>query len=142
MSDYFGSTDPRLDKFLGDIQNAKRGINEAMSATAVTGNLEAEDGNLAVYVNGEPVPFALTGTANEIQVVTSTDTITFQFPTGFIFKNKNTPTDARDAIEAAHRATPAITGAVIPLAKITGGGADGSLTVNAEGIVTAYTAPT
>ena len=49
---------------------------------------------------------------------------------------------ARGALNAAEKATPAITGAVIPLAKITGGGADGSLTVNAEGIVTAYVAPT
>lgn len=40
-------------------------------------------------------------------------------------------------------ATPAsITPATIPLAKITGGGADGSITVNAEGIVTGYVAPT
>ena len=51
-------------------------------------------------------------------------------------------TTARGALNAAEKATPAITGAVIPLAKITGGGADGSLTVNAEGIVTAYLAPT
>ena len=51
-------------------------------------------------------------------------------------------TTARGALNAAEKATPAITGAVIPLAKITGGGADGSLTVNAEGIVTAYVAPT
>lgn len=49
---------------------------------------------------------------------------------------------ARGAIGAAAKASPAITGASIPLAKITGPGADGSITVNAEGIVTAYVAPT
>lgn len=43
---------------------------------------------------------------------------------------------------AASKANPAIVAATIPLAKITGGGADGSITVNAEGIITAYTAPT
>lgn len=49
---------------------------------------------------------------------------------------------ARAALGAAAKASPAITAAIIPLAKITGGGADGSITVNAEGIVTAYVAPT
>lgn len=53
-----------------------------------------------------------------------------------------TALEIRNAINAAQRATPAIVAATIPLAKITGGGADGSLTVNAEGIVTAYVAPT
>lgn len=48
----------------------------------------------------------------------------------------------RSAISAAAKASPAITGATIPLAKITGPGADGSITVNTEGIVTAYVAPT
>lgn len=47
---------------------------------------------------------------------------------------------ARGAIGAAE--AQAIAGATIPLAKITGGGTDGSITVNAEGVVTAYTAPT
>ena len=49
---------------------------------------------------------------------------------------------ARGGLGAAAKASPAIVGAVIPLAKITGGGVDGSITVNAEGIVTAYVAPT
>jgi len=48
----------------------------------------------------------------------------------------------RGAISAAAKANPAIVAATIPLAKITGGGVDGSITVNAEGIVTAYVAPT
>lgn len=48
----------------------------------------------------------------------------------------------RGAIGAAAKATPAIVGATITLAKITGGGTDGSITVNAEGIVTAYVQPT
>ena len=48
----------------------------------------------------------------------------------------------RGNLEAARRATPPITAGTIPLAKITPGGADGSITVNAEGIVTAYVAPT
>lgn len=49
---------------------------------------------------------------------------------------------ARSNLGAAAKASPAIVGATIPLAKITGGGVDGSITVNAEGIVTAYVAPT
>ena len=48
----------------------------------------------------------------------------------------------RSAISAAAKASPAIVGATITLAKITGGGTDGSITVNAEGIVTAYVQPT
>lgn len=48
----------------------------------------------------------------------------------------------RIAISAAAKANPAIAPATIPLAKITGGGVDGSITVNAEGIVTAYVLPT
>lgn len=48
----------------------------------------------------------------------------------------------RSAISAAAKANPAIVPATIPLAKITGGGVDGSITVNAEGIVTAYVLPT
>lgn len=48
----------------------------------------------------------------------------------------------RTAVSAAAKASPAIVAATIPLFKITGGGADGSITVNAEGIVTAYVAPT
>jgi hypothetical protein len=48
----------------------------------------------------------------------------------------------RSAIGAAAKASPAIVAATIPLFKITGGGADGSITVNAEGIVTAYVLPT
>jgi len=48
----------------------------------------------------------------------------------------------RSAIGAAAKASPAIVAATIPLAKITGPGADGSISVNAEGIVTAYVAPT
>lgn len=48
----------------------------------------------------------------------------------------------RSAIGAAAKANPAIAPATIPLAKITGGGTDGSITVNAEGIVTAYVLPT
>jgi len=48
----------------------------------------------------------------------------------------------RAAISAAAKASPALAPAVIPLFKITGGGVDGSITVNAEGIITAYTAPT
>jgi len=142
MSDYFGNADPRLDQFLGGFANTQRELNQVMGQTAVSGNLEAEDGNLAVYINGEPVPFTLDGTTDEIQVVIGTDTITFQFPTGFIFKDANTPILARGAIEAARRATPAISAGTIPLAKITPGGADGSIVVNAEGIITAYTAPT
>lgn len=49
---------------------------------------------------------------------------------------------ARSNLGAAAKASPAIVAATIPLAKITGGGVDGSITVNAEGIVTAYVAPT
>jgi hypothetical protein len=56
--------------------------------------------------------------------------------------NVTDPTTTRNNLQAARRATPAIVAATIPLAKITGGGTDGSLTVNAEGIVTAYIAPT
>jgi hypothetical protein len=52
------------------------------------------------------------------------------------------PSTTRNNLEAARRATPAIAGVTIPLAKITGGGTDGSITVNSEGIVTAYTLPT
>lgn len=48
----------------------------------------------------------------------------------------------RSAISAAAKANPAIAPATIPLAKITGGGTDGSITVNAEGIITSYVAPT
>ena len=44
--------------------------------------------------------------------------------------------------EASLRANPAITPATITLAKITPGGTNGSITVNAEGIVTGYVAPT
>lgn len=51
-------------------------------------------------------------------------------------------TSFRSAISAAAKASPAIVGATITLAKITGGGTDGSITVNAEGIVTAYVQPT
>lgn len=48
----------------------------------------------------------------------------------------------RSAIQAAAKANPALTPATIPLAKITPTGTDGSITVNAEGIVTAYVLPT
>ncbi len=48
----------------------------------------------------------------------------------------------RSAIGAAAKANPAIAPATIPLAKITGGGTDGSITVNAEGIITSYALPT
>jgi len=48
----------------------------------------------------------------------------------------------RSAISAAAKASPAIVAATVPLAKITALGTDGSITVNAEGIVTAYVAPT
>ncbi len=51
-----------------------------------------------------------------------------------------TAASARSNLGAA--AKVAITGATIPLAKITPGGTDSSITVNAEGIVTAYVAPT
>lgn len=52
----------------------------------------------------------------------------------------NNAATARSAIGAA--AAQSIVGTTIPLAKITGGGVDGSITVNAEGVVTAYVAPT
>jgi|SRR6185436_14512191 len=52
----------------------------------------------------------------------------------------NNAAGARGNLGAAAKA--AITGATIPLAKITGGGTDGSITVNADGIVTGYVAPT
>lgn len=54
----------------------------------------------------------------------------------------NSASGARSNLGAAAKANPAIAAATIPLAKITGGGTDGSITVNAEGIITAYTAPT
>lgn len=54
----------------------------------------------------------------------------------------NSASGARSNLGAAAKASPAIVAATIPLAKITGGGTDGSLTVNTEGIVTAYVAPT
>lgn len=56
--------------------------------------------------------------------------------------NVTSPSALRAAAEAARVATPAIVAATIPLAKITGGGVDGSISVNVEGIVTAYVAPT
>jgi len=54
----------------------------------------------------------------------------------------NAAAGARTNLGAAAAANPAITGATIPLAKITGGGTDGSITVSAEGIITAYVLPT
>ena len=46
----------------------------------------------------------------------------------------------RAAISAPAKAN--IVGATITLAKITGGGTDGSITVSAEGVITAYVQPT
>jgi hypothetical protein len=55
----------------------------------------------------------------------------------------NTPAaTARGAMGAAAAASPAIVADTIPLAKITTLGTDGSITVNAEGIVIAYVKPT
>lgn len=51
-------------------------------------------------------------------------------------------TTFRSAINAAAKASPAGAPAVIPLAKITGGGTDGSISINSEGVVTAFVAPT
>lgn len=83
-----------------------------------------------------------TGTANEIAINSTSTTITFAFDAAFFLKSYNTATAIRGRIEAAAKANPAIIAATIPLAKITGGGVDGSITVNAEGIVTAYLSPT
>ncbi len=52
------------------------------------------------------------------------------------------PATTRSNLGAAEAANPPIVAGVIPLAKITGGGADGSITVNSSGVITAYTAPT
>lgn len=44
--------------------------------------------------------------------------------------------------EAALRANPSVTPAVIPLAKLTPGGANGSITINEDGVIIAYVIPT
>jgi len=91
---------------------------------------------------GQFVTATVNGTTNEIAITTVGTVVTFAFASGFFLKGYNDAAAIRGRIAAAAKASPAITGAVIPLAKITGGGADGSITVNAEGIVTAYVAPT
>jgi hypothetical protein len=48
----------------------------------------------------------------------------------------------RTAIDVAQRIAPLITAGAIPLAKITGGGTDGSITVDVDGRITAYVLPT
>jgi hypothetical protein len=50
------------------------------------------------------------------------------------------PSAWRTALNVSEKVT--VTGATVPLAKITSGGTDGSLTFNADGKITAYTAPT
>lgn len=75
-------------------------------------------------VSGSGVGLQLAGPGSSV-VITVTNAATF-----------------RSAVSAAAKASPAIVAATIPLFKITGGGADGSISVNTEGIVTAYVAPT
>lgn len=77
-----------------------------------------------------------------LAVAGSGDGITLSGQTDSIVVNVSSPAALRSAAEAARVATPAIVGATITLAKITGGGTDGSLTVNSEGIITSYIVPT
>jgi len=134
-------SDLNLDYIVGQLRNQRRAASESLTADN-TANATAEDGSVAVYLDGELVPLKLEGAANEIALSSGTNTLTIQFAAGFILKGKNTPTLARAALEAAERATPAIAAVTLPLAKITPGGGDGSLTINTEGIVTAYVPPT
>ena len=54
--------------------------------------------------------------------------------------NVDSPTTARAALDAAQAESPGAH--TIPLAKITGGGADGSITWSADGVVSAFVDPT
>jgi len=89
---------------------------------------------------GSYVAATATGTANEVSITTVGSTITFALDAGNFLKGYNDAAAIRGRISAPAKA--AITGTTIPLAKITGGGTDGSITVSAEGVVTAYVAPT
>lgn len=76
--------------------------------------------NVTLTANG--VGFQITGPSNGATIsVTSAST-------------------ARTAINAAQKESP--TPGTITLAKITGGGVNGSLTISADGVISAYVAPT
>lgn len=113
-------------------------------------NLESNPDYILVLQHGAPVVSPLQGGISRgplsfIDGSTSGFSISTTSGGGSAFTQSITisnPATARTALNAAQRATPAIAGATIPLAKITGGGVDGSIQVNSEGIIVSYTAPT
>lgn len=111
------SQDGSLVEFNGQLYVYDESAQTWNSATGSVASVDADGGVTGYDFTGGPI--------------TSTGTLTMAVA--------NAAT-ARGAIGAAQ--AQSIAGATIPLAKITGGGADGSITVNAEGVVTAYVAPT
>lgn len=95
----------------------------------------------STFVNAGNNAFTPTDTTS-VALAGSGDGIDLSGTTAAGVVNVSNAAALRTAAGAAAAANPAIVGAVIPLAKITGGGADGSITVSTEGIITAYTAPT
>lgn len=99
-------------------------------------------------LNGLAAPTQLFATSGGITVssVGNTHTFSFSFSGTLAVANggtgATTASGARTNLGAAAAASPAITPATITLAKITGGGTDGSITVSADGVITAYVAPT
>lgn len=96
----------------------------------------AEDPNAALQVYGQgfttPVPGSTT-------ITTLVAGVTFGAGPGYVFAISSA-SSFRGAIGAAAKSS--ITGTTLTLAKITGPGTDGSITISAEGVVTAYVAPT
>lgn len=108
------------------------------------GSLVEFSGHLYVYDESAQTWNSATGSVASVDASGGATGYTFTggpiTSSGTLTMSVSSQATARGAIGAAQ--AQSIAGATIPLAKITGGGVDGSITVNAEGVVTAYVAPT
>lgn len=130
MADIYNLDFENFDFLQGGAQKAQQAAQAALVGDpSGLGNVVGATTQIVGFDSGgQPIPIGVQGDTNGVNLTFSGSTLT--------------ATLSRNIATLAAAASPALTPATIPLAKITGLGADGSITVNADGIITAYVLPT
>jgi hypothetical protein len=120
-----GTSTEQLTQQVGGLQVALQAVQDSLT----TGRTFVAFGESQPV--GDTTSVAIAGASNGLTFAGTSSALTFTVTGAATF---------RAAIGAP--AAASIVATTLTLAKITGGGADGSLTLSSEGVVTAYVAPT